>query len=142
MMGIRPSTILFYPIPNGGKMATNRNNRLDAKVLLADDAALAALKTIGGYQPFNQGHSVQALTTKQAAMRAANEAEVQAQSALDAARDAAVAAQWDYHNGIMGAKDHVVGQFGSSSDQVAALGLKKKSERKTPVRKSKAAAPS
>ena len=123
-------------------MSTNRNNRLDAKVLLADDATLAALKTIGGYQPFKPELSVQALTTKQAVMRAANEAEVQAQAALDAARDAAVAAQWDYHNGILAAKDHVVGQFGSNSDQVAALGLKKKSERKAPVRKSKAATPS
>ncbi|MGC1376625.1 MAG: hypothetical protein WA821_10385, partial [Anaerolineales bacterium] len=119
-------------------MATNRNNRLDAKVLLTDDATLAALKTIGGYQPFKPELSVEALTTKQAAMRAANEVEVQAQAALDAARDAAVAAQWDYHNSILGAKDHVVGQFGSSSDQVAALGLKKKSERKAPARKSKA----
>ena len=118
-------------------MATNRNNRLDAKVLLVDDAALAALKTISGYQPFNAGLSVQALSAKQALMRAAQEAEVQAQNALNAARDAAVAAQWDYHNGILGAKEHVVGQFGSDSDEVAALGLKKKSEYKAPVRKSK-----
>ena len=121
-------------------MAKDQNRRLNAPTLLADDAALMALKAIKGYQPFNPDHSVQALTTKQAAMRAAQEVEVQAQNALNAARDAAVAAQWDYHNGILGAKDHVVGQFGSNSDEVAALGLKKKSERKAPVRKSKAAA--
>ena len=120
-------------------MAKNQNRRLTAQKLLADDATLAALKTISGYQPFNPGHSVQALSAKQALMRAAQEAEVQAQNALNAARDAAVAAQWDYHNGILGAKEHVVGQFGSDSDEVAALGLKKKSEYKAPVRKSKTA---
>ena len=123
-------------------MAQKENRRLDTQTLLADDAALAALKTISGYQPFKPELSVQALTAKQTVMRAAQETEVQAQAALDAARDAAVAAQWDYHNSIIGAKDHVVGQFGSNSDQVAALGLKKKSERKAPVRKSKAATPS
>ena len=120
-------------------MTTNQNNRLDTKVLLADDAALMALKAIKGYQPFKPELTVQTLTAKQATMRAAQEVEVQARNALDAARDAAVAAQWDYHNGILGAKNHVVGQFGSSSDEAAALGLKKKSERKAPVRKSKAA---
>ena len=120
-------------------MAKNENRPLSAPVLLADDDTLAALKTVSGYQPFNPGHSVETLTAKQAAMRAANDVEVQAQAALDAAHDAAVAAQWDYHNGILGAKETVIGQFGSNSDQVAALGLKKKSERKTPVRKSKPA---
>ena len=120
-------------------MTTNQNKRLDTKVLLADDATLMALKAIKGYQPFTPNLSVQALAAKQATMRAAQEVEVQARNALDAARDAAVAAQWDYHNGILGAKNHVVGQFGSNSDEVAALGLKKKSERKAPVRKSKAA---
>ena len=117
----------------------DQNRRLNTQALLADDAALMALKAIKGYQPFNPDHSVQALTAKQAAMRAAREVEIQAQNALNAARDAAVAAQWAYHNGILGAKDHVVGQFGSDSDEVAALGLKKKSEHKAPARKSKPA---
>ena len=120
-------------------MAKDQNRRLTAQALLADDAALAALKTISGYQAFNPGHTVQALSAKQTVMRAAQEAEVQAQTALDAARDAAVAAQWDYHNGILGAKENVIGQFGSNSNEVAALGLKKKSERKAPARKNKPA---
>ena len=119
-------------------MAKNQTRPLSLQLVQADDTTLAGLRTIQGYQAFNPEHSVQALTAKQAAMRAANDVEAQAQSALDAAHDAAVAAQWAYHNGILGAKENVIGQFGSNSDQVAALGLKKKSERKAPVRKSKA----
>ncbi|WP_291992349.1 hypothetical protein [Candidatus Accumulibacter sp. ACC003] len=41
---------------------------------------------------------------------------------------------------IIGVKDQVIAQFGPNSDQVASLGLKKKSERKSPARASKPAA--
>ena len=70
-------------------------------------------------------------------MRAAQEAELHAQNALAAARDAAIAAQWDYHNLVLGVKSQVLAQYGPDSDQVAALGLKKKVERKAPTRASK-----
>ena len=120
-------------------MAQIQNRRLSTDIILADETALMALKAITAYQPFNQDHSVASLTAKQDVLRATQEAEVKAQNAFNAARDAAIAAQWDFHNGILAAKDHVVGQFGSNSDEVAALGLKKKSDRKAPVRKKKAA---
>jgi hypothetical protein len=41
---------------------------------------------------------------------------------------------------MLGAKHQVVARYGVDSDQVVLLGLKKKSDRKAPVRKSKPAA--
>jgi hypothetical protein len=55
-----------------------------------------------------------------------------AQSHCEAARDAANAAEWALHNLILGAKDQVIAQYGEDSDQVQAIGLKKKSEHKRP----------
>jgi cell division septation protein DedD len=122
-------------------MAKNQNRRLDAPVRKADEDALRALRAIGDYQPLNPAYNLEALTAKHESVRRALETELDAQDALAAARDAAVAALWDYHNAILGAKEQAIAQYGSSSDQVASLGLKKKSERKTPVRKSKPPVP-
>jgi hypothetical protein len=49
-----------------------------------------------------------------------------------AAMDAARAAEWAFHNAMLGVKDQVIAQFGKDSNEVQALGLKKKSERKAP----------
>jgi len=56
-----------------------------------------------------------------------------------AARDAATAAEWDFHNTMLAVKEQVIAQFGKNSDQVQALGLKKKSEYKAPTRKANGA---
>jgi len=45
-----------------------------------------------------------------------------------------------FHDTILGVKDQVIAQYGPNSDEVASLGLKKKSERKAPVHASKPAA--
>ncbi len=121
-------------------MAKNQNIRIQAQVLQADEDAFVALKAMADYHPANPAYRVEEVSTKQQAMRAAQEAELHAQHALDAVRDAAVAAQWEYHRIILGVKDQVIAQYGPDSDQVAALGLKKKSERKAPTRAGKPAA--
>jgi hypothetical protein len=121
-------------------MAKNQTLRIQAQVLQADEDALRALKAITSYKPVNPAYTVQAVASKHDAMKAAQEAEANAQDALAAARDAAVAAQWDYHNTVLGAKNQVVAQYGEDSDELASLGLKKKSERKAPVRAAKPAA--
>ena len=120
-------------------MAKNQTIRVQAQVLQADEDAFVALKGMRDYRPVNPAYSIDALTSTHAAMRAAQEAELHAQNALAAARDAAIAAQWDYHNLVLGVKSQVVAQYGPDSDQVAALGLKKKAERKAPTRASKPA---
>ena len=118
-------------------MARNLNIRIQAQVLQADEDAFLALKVIADYKPANPAYNVEALAMKYQAMRAAEEAELHAQHALSAARDAAVIAQWEYHDLILGVKDQIVAQYGPDSDQLASLGLKKKSERRPPARLSK-----
>jgi hypothetical protein len=71
-------------------------------------------------------------------MLAAQEAETQAAAALAAARDDAVAAEWSYHNLVLGMKDQVLAQFGRDSNEAQAVGLKKKSEYKPRSRKGQA----
>jgi len=61
--------------------------------------------------------------------------ETQAQNALDAARDDAAATEQELYNRSLRVKELVIGQYGSDSDEAAAVGLKKKSERKAPTRK-------
>lgn len=121
-------------------MAKNENVRLSAEVLQADIDAFLALKAIAGYNPVNPTYSLEAVAAQHERMRAAQEAELRAENALAAAHDAAVAAQWEHHNLLLGVKDQVVAQFGADSDQMASLGLKKKSERKAPARNGKSSA--
>ena len=45
------------------------------------------------------------------------------------------AAEWEFHDVIFGAKTQVKAQFGDSSNEIQALGLKKKSEYKSPTKK-------
>ena len=118
-------------------MAQNKNHRIQPQVLKTDIDDLRALKAIGDYKPVNPAYSIEAVEARHDAMQAAQEAEADAQDVLDAKRDAAVAAQWEYHNIVLGAKNQVLAQYGEDSDQLASLGIKKKSERKAPVRASK-----
>jgi hypothetical protein len=73
-------------------------------------------------------------------LRVAQEAEIHAQNVAAAARDALVALQWNFHDLILGVKSQVKALYGPDSDEVAALGLKKKSERKARPRANRAAA--
>jgi hypothetical protein len=60
-------------------------------------------------------------------------------SAKSSARNRAVAAEWDLHNKILGAKKQVVALYGEDSDEVQAVGLKKKSDwKRSGGRKAKA----
>ena len=87
------------------------------------------------YNPANTSFSKVALAGCLADMQAAQQAEVNAQNFLGAARDAAAKAEWGFHNAMLGVKDQVVAQYGDDSDAVQSLSLTKKSERKSPVRK-------
>ena len=57
--------------------------------------------------------------------------------AVTVPRDALVATQWDFHNLILSVKDQAKALFGPDSDEVAALGLKKKSERRSRAKTTK-----
>jgi len=116
-------------------MAKHQTVRLRPSYLEADQDACTALLDMPGYHPMDPVHSQDSLLNKRDRMRAAREEEIRLRGALQAARDAAVAAEWDFHNTILGAKGEVIAQFGDDSDQLQSLGLKRKSEYKRPGRK-------
>lgn len=119
-------------------MATVLNTRIPPQTVQADIDAFVGLKGIIGYTPVNQDYSLDAVGRLHDALRKAQETEIHAQNALAAARDAMDAIERDFHDAILGVKSQVKAQFGPDSDQVAALGLKKKSDRRrTPTRAGK-----
>lgn len=118
-------------------MAKNQNVRLRPQFLQEDRDVHTALQSLADYSPANAAYTKAALAARLAAMKSAQDAELAAQNALAAARDAANAAEWDFHNAILSAKDQVIAQYGKDSNEVQALGMKKKSERKAPIRRNK-----
>ncbi|MFL6227997.1 MAG: hypothetical protein ACJ741_04365 [Pyrinomonadaceae bacterium] len=122
-------------------MAKNESKRLTPSALDADKNAFAALKTVSGYTPANSTYTLTAISAAQAAVATKQQAEVQAAAALATARDEAVAAEWAFHNLMLGAKDQVIAQFGRDSNEVQAVGRKKASEFKPRVRRAQKAQP-
>lgn len=118
-------------------MAKNQTVRIRPAVLQEDKEALAALQGMADYRPSNPAYKMENLQAALKTMTAQQEAEVQAQAAFAAARDGAVASEWEFHNAMLGAKDQVIAQYGKDSEQVQAIGLKRVSERKSPQRKPK-----
>ena len=119
-------------------MAKNQSIRIRPMALQGDMAAHTALQSISTYAPADPAYAKTVLAGKLDAMKAAQEAKVNAQNALASARDLAAAAEWDFHNSMLGVKDQVIAQYGKDSDEMQAMGLKKKSEHKAPRSKKKA----
>lgn len=109
--------------------------------LQADESAFIALKQMAAYAPANQSYTVQGVQALADAMAAAHTAEKVAADLLDAKRDASAAAEQAFHKAMQGVKDQVVAQYGENSDEVASLGLKKRTEYKRPTRKAVALKP-
>ena len=115
-------------------MAVNQNLPLPSATIAADRASLLALKRLNDYTPVNRALGTEVLNELEAQLRQAEEAEILARKALDAARDARIAAGWELHNAMLGVKATVLGQYGANSDAVQSLGLKKKSDYRRPTR--------
>ena len=117
------------PIP----MAFDQTKRLKPSVLQKDIDTFAAIKTLTpAYAPSDARFTAALMTTSQTNMSTAQGTEVTKKGEFQGARDAANAAEWAFHNLVLGARDQVRAQYGEDSDQVQAIGLKKKSERKRP----------
>src|SRR2546423_2320758 len=116
-------------------MAKNQTRRVLSAQLAADREAFDALQGIENYAPANPVYTTEAIKTLRDRLDEAQREATQAQAEADAKRDAETAAAWDFHNAMLGAKVQVEAQFGSNSDQVASVGLKKKSEYKSPTRR-------
>ena len=117
-------------------MAKDQTRRLSPKKLQADKDSMAALATLSpAYAPSNAAYSLVNMQGAQTTMTTAQNVEVQKQADADAARDAANTSEWSFHNKMLEAKKQVAAQYGSDSDQLQAIGLKKKSEYKKPTKK-------
>lgn len=121
-------------------MAKDQTKRVRPETLATDRESFDALKSITDYAPANPAYTTAALSAAQTTLNNAQAAETQAAATLATARDAAAAAEWDFHNKILGMKDQVTAQYGRDSTQVQAIGLKRVSERKSPGPSSKKSA--
>lgn len=122
-------------------MALNQSKPLPPSVLAEDEESFDALTKMADYTPSNAGFAMEVITAKHATVATALSEEREAARMLNDKRDALVAAQWELHNLVLGARQQVLAQYGENSNQVAAVGLKKKQEYKRPTRKAIAAKP-
>ena len=119
-------------------MSNNPKRRLSADILQTDLDCITALKAIDGYAPSNPADTLAAIAELQTRVSAAEERELHAANAYAAARDDAILLENERHERVKSIKNQVRAQFGNDSNEVAAIGLKKSSERKAPKRRSQA----
>ena len=117
-------------------MAKNETVRIVPSNLQADRDVFAALKAIPGYNPLQPDFSVKSIAEAQTTMVDLRDVEAQKEVELKTARDNATAAEWAFHNKVLGAKDQVKAQYGDNSNEYQAIGRTKSSERKSPTRQS------
>lgn len=116
----------------------NPDTRVTAAQADADVDSYLALKAISGYTPRNPEHSVEAATSAYNELRAAEEGVLLAENALAAARDAVMDARRALRNVVIGAKNEVRVLYGLNSNELASLGIKKKTDHakhSSPVKK-------
>lgn len=116
-------------------MTTAPNKQLPRETLSTDRAALVAIKTMRSYAPANTAITTESLVELEQLLRAAEEEEILAERARANKRAARNAAAWKLHNAMLSAKAAVLSQFGPDSDEVEAMGLKRKSEYRRPERR-------
>jgi hypothetical protein len=120
-------------------MAKDQNKRLRPKDVDDDTGSFSALKGLVGYIPVNAKYSVVNIQTLYDNMVKLQTKEMQSEANYKSDRDNAIAAEWAFHNGVLGSKDQVLAQFGNDSNEVQAIGRKKVSEYKRPSAKKTAA---
>lgn len=118
-------------------MAKNQTVKLKPSILAKDDTDFAALKKITGYAPPNPAFTVAAIQANKDASLEVKERLAQAQALVKTLRDEDTAADWKFHNSMEGGRDSIEAQFGSDSNELQAVGRKKKSEYKSRTTKPK-----
>lgn len=118
-------------------MPANPNYRVPPTAIDADRESLLGIEDLQDYRPVNPIHTHEQLSARDQRLRKAEANEIRLTKLLAAARDETTEAGWEFHNAVMGAKAQVLAQYGDDSDEVAAVGLKKRSDRKRPSRRAK-----
>jgi hypothetical protein len=104
--------------------------RLKPETLKADLETLAALRRMPDYAPVNAQVSLASLEHAATLLNEAQERSDRADDEALAARDALHLAEWFIHDLMLLGKTQVQAQYGFDSDEVQAIGLKKKSKRR------------
>ncbi|KAB8144073.1 hypothetical protein F8S13_09315 [Chloroflexia bacterium SDU3-3] len=117
------------------------SQKISGEALRFDQELIVRLQELADYRPANSAFSIEALIAANDAVLIAAQAEIRAEHALQVARSASQQARLHLHQLVLGAKTQVVAQYGSDSPVLATVGLKRRSEYKTPVRRSLAADP-
>ncbi len=111
-------------------MPINLNRRIRPDVLKTDRTAFMAIEHFSDYVSHNSTCSLAELARLRERMEQAQNNELLTRNAADAARDAAVVAEWEFHSAVTAARQQVLALYGDDSDNVSAIGLKKRSERR------------
>ena len=111
-------------------MARRTTIRVTHKTLEQDREVAKAVLGLKDYNPANKEFTFAKLQEALEKFEAAELAEQQAQEAAAKARDAAIVVENAFHDLVLGVKRQVIAQYGDDSDEIASLGLKKKSERR------------
>ena len=114
--------------------STDTSRRLRPDYLDQDIESLRGLRTVPKYPSSRPETTLAGLQNDYDDMIAAQDQEAEAMVYAKASADKARLAEWKFHNNILATKELVRGVFGSDSDEVQAIGYKKKSERKRPRR--------
>ena len=116
-------------------MADQNTRPLSPKQIQDDIDAFAALKNIPTYKASNPVYDIANGEIAKADKEAKETKAAQDAATAAASRDDEIASQWGFHAFVLGARQQVVAQYGDSSNEKQAVGLKKKSEYKSPTKK-------
>lgn len=108
--------------------------RLTQRLIQRDIEALNGLNAVPDYQTNRAEATPTALQLAYQKMLTQQQLETERLALYRAAVDATQQAELEFHNAVLAMKEVIRGQFGSDSDAARAVGLKKKSDRKRPVR--------
>lgn len=106
----------------------SENTQVSVRQTQKDVESYLAFSTLHDYKAHNPAHSREAADLAYKTLRDAELLAITTHAAASAAADALTKARRDLHDVILGIKNEARALYGPSSDQVAALGLKKKSE--------------
>jgi glutathione peroxidase-family protein len=116
-------------------MAKDQTKSLSRNQLQKDKDAVAALANVVDYNPADKKYSLVNAQSAETDMSSKQDAQAKAVAAVKNAKDDAKAAEWNFHNFVLGVKAQIAAQYGFDSNELQSLGLKKKSEKKSPTSK-------
>lgn len=115
----------------------NQSRRLSPQIISQDTDAFNGLGTVVSYKTTRGEATPEGLQAIYQTMLTKQQIEIEQQARFKAAADEARRAEWEFHNAVLAMKEVVRGQFGSDSNEAQSVGMKKKSDRKRPIRQKK-----